>query len=362
MMSATSFTVSPERRRFMRRRIHGGFTLVELLVVITIIGILIGLLMPAVSAIRESARRAVCTSNLSQLGKACLLHEEKQGFFPSGGWSYGWAGDPSRGFTSKQPGGWHYNILPYIEQTALHEMGGGGDQQTAAQRAAATQRAETPVAVFICPTRHKVTTFPYIRSGEYHNINNPAPMTGRSDYAACSGELGADTTFNDPSTLAMGDSWNDQMWEKQAGDTYISATGVIFRRSMVQMAHIRHGISCTYLIGERYINPDHYYTGDSWGNDQGWDEGYDDDTNRWTGDTHEATALTMPMQDTPGYGGGSDKNFGSAHVGTFGMVMCDGSVHRMNYTIDPNVHRLLGVRNKTDYDGTPIIIDLTVIQ
>jgi hypothetical protein len=68
------------------------------------------------------------------------------------------------------------------------------------------------------------------------------------------------------------------------------------------------------------------------------------------------------MPDTPGYGGGCDENFGSAHVGSFSMAMCDGSVHRMNYTMDLNVHRLLGVRNKTDYDGTSIIIDLTVIN
>jgi hypothetical protein len=297
------------------------------------------------------------------LAKACLLHEEKQGFFPTGGWSYGWASDPSRGFTKKQPGGWHFNILPYIEQQALHDMGGGGDHQTAAQKADGAKRAQTPVALFICPTRHKVMAFPYCHSVAYHNINQPDPTIGRSDYAGCSGEGSCNTNFNGPYTLAQGDSWNESDWEYQSGGgTYLSATGVIFRRSMVQMAQIRHGISCTYLIGERYINPDYYNTGTSCANDQGWDLGYDYDVNRWTADADKITLDTIPMPDTPGYGGGCDLNFGSAHVGSFSMVMCDGSVHRMNYTMDPNVHRLLGVRNKTDYDGTPIIIDLTVIQ
>jgi len=71
-----------------------GFTLVELLVVVTIIGILIALLMPAVQGARESARRAKCANNLKQLGLGCLAHHEKYGFYPSGGWGHKWVGDP----------------------------------------------------------------------------------------------------------------------------------------------------------------------------------------------------------------------------------------------------------------------------
>ena len=81
-----------------------GFTLVELLVVITIIGILIALLLPAVQAAREAARRAQCANNLKQMGLACLGHEEAHGHFPTGGWGWGWLGDPDRGFRQRQSG------------------------------------------------------------------------------------------------------------------------------------------------------------------------------------------------------------------------------------------------------------------
>src|SRR3977135_3561541 len=82
----------------VRRERSGGFTLVELLVVIAIIGILVALLLPAIQAAREGARRAQCKSNLKQLALGCLNHHDTQKHFPTGGWGYQWVGDPDRGF------------------------------------------------------------------------------------------------------------------------------------------------------------------------------------------------------------------------------------------------------------------------
>ncbi len=104
---------------------NAGFTLVELLVVIAVLGILIALLLPAIQAAREAARRVECKNNLKQLSLACLLHEQQVGFFPSGGWGNRWVGDASQGHGPKQPGSWFFNVLPFIEEGAVHGMGGG---------------------------------------------------------------------------------------------------------------------------------------------------------------------------------------------------------------------------------------------
>src|SRR3954469_8325737 len=109
----------------MHRNKRRGFTLVELLVVIAIIGILVALLLPAVQAAREAARRTQCQNHLKQMATGMMLHEAANKFLPVGGWCAVRSGDPDLGYGRAQPGGWPYNILSYIEETALHDMGSG---------------------------------------------------------------------------------------------------------------------------------------------------------------------------------------------------------------------------------------------
>ena len=108
-----------------------AFTLVELLVVITIIGILIALLLPAVQAAREAARCAQCKNHLKQLSLAAINHESALGILPSGGWGPYWTGDPDRGFNRNQPGGFFFNVLPYAELANLYQMGQGIEPESA---------------------------------------------------------------------------------------------------------------------------------------------------------------------------------------------------------------------------------------
>ncbi len=125
----------------IRNQKSRAFTLVELLVVITIIGILIALLLPAVQAAREAARQTQCRNNLKQLALGCLNHEQAIGRFPTNGWGCRWTGDPDRGTDWRQPGGWIYNILPYIEQQPLHDLGAGKGRGTARQNWRPTNNA-----------------------------------------------------------------------------------------------------------------------------------------------------------------------------------------------------------------------------
>jgi len=317
------------------------------LVVITIIGILIGLLLPAINSAREAARKVTCQNNIGQLGKAALLHEHAQGWFPTGGWGWDWVGDPDRGFGVKQPGGWIYNILPYLDQKNLHDMGTG---QSASQKAAqAGLMIGTTMAIAYCPTRRQAVAYPNTRSqSDWYNANPAPSMVARSDYAANQGDSTIDEIGPGPATLADGDNplypWYDAIHSN-------NATGISFIRSMVRLAHITDGPSNTYLAGEKYLDPDHYTSGTDKADNECAFSGWDNDIYRTCRYDPTNNIVETPRQDTPGSQGiASVLIFGSAHSSGASFVMCDGSVHNISFSIDPETHRRLGCRN----DGLPI--------
>jgi prepilin-type N-terminal cleavage/methylation domain-containing protein len=143
MKRATPFSI--------RRR---AFTLVELLVVIAIIGVLIALLLPAIQAAREAARRSQCLNNLRQVGVGCLNFQTANKAFPTAGGAVNQMFNPtelSKAIYGYEGASWMYQILPFIEQQNLYNMRrGDGGTNAGFQK---TKMTEVPVPSFNCPAR-----------------------------------------------------------------------------------------------------------------------------------------------------------------------------------------------------------------
>ena len=327
----------------MTRTSRSAFTLVELLVVIAIIGILVALLLPAVQAAREAARRMQCKNHLKQLGIAFHSHHEAQSHLPTNGWGWQWAGDPDRGFGLSQPGGWAYNAMPFLEEAAVHDLGAGMIQGSTEKLEATRDMLEIPLDVFNCPSRRPAGVYPYTEDNG--QVQNSAPLTvrGSIDYGACAGS-------NEVEWIPGPDSYNQADDPNYEFDDMSDHTGIVYGQSRIKFAKITDGTANTYMVGEKFLSPDDYIDGDSSGDNNGAYNGHTTDHTRWTWADPEDPQREnyAPLQDRPGID--LFFYFGSAHPSGFHMVFCDGSVHVISYGIDPVIHSLLGNR----HDGIPV--------
>jgi prepilin-type N-terminal cleavage/methylation domain-containing protein/prepilin-type processing-associated H-X9-DG protein len=185
--------------RFVRR---SGFTLIELLVSIAIIGVLAALLIPAVQASRDAARRTICKNQLRQLTLGLHMYHEVHRCFPPGSYVMG----PS--FPTQSGWGWGAMVLPFIEQNAVYTRINFG---LGTGRGDNLPLIATPISTFRCPS-----------------------------------EIGADTIGCVPI---------DGPAFKLASGNYCGSEGVLNSMSAVKLAQITDGTSQTLLLGERIVQP-----------------------------------------------------------------------------------------------------------
>jgi prepilin-type N-terminal cleavage/methylation domain-containing protein/prepilin-type processing-associated H-X9-DG protein len=321
-----------------------AMTLVELLVVIAIIGILVAMLLPAVQAAREAARRTECSNHLKQIALACLQHENVQHFLPSSGWGFQWTGDPDRGYGQAQPGGWMYDILVYMEEGSIRDIGRGltGPGPGGQKFEALKDQKMAVIPLLYCPSRRAAKLYP----GDNEAIN--AGETGsqaKTDYAANGGRVkdGSDWeswVLGPGPSLDCLDKYPDCEWYRDLQDVREFMTGITHERSEVKLSQVTDGTSKTLLVSEKYINAWNYETDvhlDMLADNNCPYQGNDWDTTRWVAE------FLLPLQDTPGVT--EDYSFGSAHPGAMNAAFVDGSVRQISYDVDPEVYASYGSRN-----------------
>ncbi|MEI8375550.1 MAG: DUF1559 domain-containing protein [Planctomycetota bacterium] len=327
----------------MKRPLH-GFTLVELLVVITIIGMLMGLLLPAVNAVREAGRRTTCSNNLHQLSLACLAHAQKLGSFPSGGWGSNWVGNPDNGTGINQPGGWIYQLLPYIDGDALHDLGKGSSLAISSTASAA--RVSKPIPLLHCPTRRDgLVAYPVSTSGagganpsgpfQFQASSGTVTQAGRTDYAINGGSV-VITHGAGPASLAVAGSYS---WPNLKT---LGFNGIASIHSQVSEAMITNTKQTTYLIGEKYMSPEGYVTGNDPGDLFSAMSGDDVSLIRW-GNTSLLPSMDRSANNNPP--ANATQIFGSSHGAGWHAAFCDGHVQLVGWGIDPATHQTMATRN-----------------
>lgn len=338
------------------RRAARGFTLVELLVVIAIIGVLVALLLPAVQAAREAARRAHCLNNLKQLGIAAHSHHESRETFPIGMQMM-----PGLSMTKTT---FFIELLPYMEQNVLHDQ---WDFTTLVNNVVYSKRSATVIPGLVCPS-DILPENPFTLPG------GPAAFPGQTAIGAIGGQYSA---------TSYAGNYGEGSYYFKFSQFPVRPNGIFFmtgpdaslsgppgvhalvanHRNLesITIAKITDGTSSTLMMGEKYHYDEFFDTwtegnsGVKMGQVAAW---------AWSGGTKGTAMLfcssAVPLNKSVRYFTASrnditaqDKRFngwGSGHPGGLNFLMCDGSVR----FISEQLNQVTLSRLTTRDDGKPI--------
>ena len=330
-----------------------AFTLVELLVVIAIIGVLVALLLPAVQAAREAARRSQCQNNLKQLGLALQMHHDARKTFPIGA-------------NSGEGAMWSYYVLPYLEQGASYARGkpeesGAANYNWSAANPYTADRVATDINFRNVALAE--TVFPVLRCP---SAGMPERQFDTSTWSWIVMQRSPVSYIGSASGLIR-----DQNFAPAPGNIKMSQLdGVLFPASKIAIKHILDGTSNTLIVGETVHD---FEVVDGTGKSEAaagpgsridhWGMGSDDIDGTGPAsaarDISEACGSTgVPLNYSQQYlgnercGGGDNAEcqksqlaFGSKHPSGGNMLKCDGSVEYVSDGLDVVAWSNLGTRD-----------------
>lgn len=323
-----------------------AFTLVELLVVIAIIGILVALLLPAVQAAREAARRAQCVNNLKQLGLAGLNHESTYTYYPTAGYNGPGADDPEAQFDFKdkpfdfENWGWMYQVLPFIEEQSLHDLraDSGFSYTPGAIRS-------TVVSAFQCPSRSArigiTASGDAVPLGDYCAlVGSPAQELHRQFFPELGvSYIGYGQALETLQSTSGARDETDTLWVGVISKRSHFYFGAEKKLSPITSARITDGLSNVIMFTEKAA-PTSAYTvsdGGAWWEFPGYFDGADWPTMRRFAGTRpdeigpmmiaDSVPVATPSQRDSDPNNSFERCVGSAHPGGINAVYADGSVH-----------------------------------
>jgi len=306
-------------------RSRRAFTLVELLVVIAIIGVLVALLLPAVQAAREAARRSQCSNNLKQIGLAVLNHDAAKGRFPAGSTA------ASVSISSPNSSQWTVDLLPYAELSSLFAL---WDPKFDFRFPANQKLRESFVPLYLCPTDVDINRLYQPQSGP-----GTAPLFwAPGSYRAVSGSsdgLDGELYWDNPEANDPMNQSKVPDWTRGPMHAVLKSTAAATARKLkpVSTKNIPDGTANTLLVGEYQTttNPSDTaarrtlwcYAYTSYSQSSG--------VNRpWT--LHNDYNACVPLD---GGQHNCKRSWGSLHAGDLiQFARCDGSVTAINQNID----------------------------